>query len=209
MVEIFPKLTEEEAASLEEFKNNHSACDNLVYGLDKPVGNCFVYKYQLSTMGGMVSVECPCGAEWSTFEGSIFIEPAPIKDYGEHSRGDVECVKEILRALDCARLYFPGGPDHSLRHIQTLFDGMTYALTSIGDGQVLNDIRKHFNLKSIKDPDRYYELSSFGEAIQATEENGGQALAAWREEFESYLIETYPSIAKECGLVESDGVSPR
>lgn len=198
---ILSAISEEEGKALDDFKRRHARCDELVSGFDKSTGDCFIYSYIPSSLGGVVSARCVCGAEWSCSDFGIHETEAYVAKGVDCDEVNVKAIKHLLSAAKRPGVYFGRSGDEAIRNIEILNQGMSLVLYEANrDGayfKVMERLRVRIVRKAGPDP------QNSGDAIgRLIREAGGgwEAFEIWREEFHACLREEFPAIAEECGL---------
>ena len=194
--EMLFNLSSKELADLKRFKKEHAKCSQTHVGaFDMIPADCFGYHFYPSTLGGLVEVDCVCGASWSSMDGSFYTreipEPREVKDEDLM----VEIVNHLLIVTKRPGMFFS---EESLAQFLAYKNGICQGLRFFGRDQEYCDLanRVHQRIENdlLGSNNRNLLLQRLLEKIGDEKD----ALKYWRDTLIACLVEEYPQIANTC-----------
>ena len=106
----FFSLSDRELSDFMKFKKQHIPCSQTQIAFDMIPDDCFSYHYYPNTLGGLIEVECVCGASWVSMDGDFYIREVPPPKEIKDEELIILIVNQLLNICKRPRMFFRENP---------------------------------------------------------------------------------------------------
>ena len=184
-------LSYRELADLNEFKRKHIPCGHKREAFDLIPDDCFSYHYYPSTVGGLIRIECVCGAEWFSMDGDFGTREVPEPKVVKDEELLVQIVDWLLMVTERPALFLQS---KSLTRFYTHMNGIWQALSFVKRHEEYGRLTKRVNERLIKSMPEYNPRNPLCENLLKKTGDETTAFAYWRNTLLECLKEEYPEI---------------
>lgn len=196
-------ISDAHVPSLEDFMERHRNCSEPIQSMDWVPDVGLSYSYVPSSLGGVVTVECVCGARWCLGDGMPY-ETRP----NELQRRDIlagqEPAAHSLRILHLAftrpQMLLGGTGRDAVIAAEALWQGMCTALFPTESGDVFDRIVMEWTSVINERHETSPQHPRHGDAYLAAGVEWDDILRSWDADLCEYVWKEFPSLAVGAGL---------
>ena len=160
-----------------------------------------MYSYVPTSLGGLVTVECACGAKWQCSDFGVSEVPArSVKDI-DCGETDVLATESLLSVAKYPGIYFHRVDGNVLRCVEAYLIGMGTVMREVCPEGARHEVMSRLDIRLMEHHNLEASAAcSVYENLARSVGDGEAAFEMWRDELHSCLLEEFPSLADRCGL---------
>lgn len=192
--ELF-NLSEKESADFKAFKDQHIPCSRTIAAFDMIPDDCFSYHFYPNSLGGLIEIECVCGAKWVSMDGSFYIrempEPKDIKD----EELIILIVKQLLSVCKRPRMFFQ---ENTLEQFYAYMRGIWQALSFVGRGDEYFDLTCRLDQRLKSNNPKFDPHKPISKNLLEEFDDELDAIEYWKNSLIDFLKEEHPKLYEAC-----------